>query len=145
MLPPLGAAAAIIAIAAAILATTTHPKAKANATGLTYSLSGRVPPYYLWISPGNPGNTPSDVTVRLTTTGAILGTIKPAASNGTIVAVTGAADDRTFVLDEQPFQDPTTGGSRPMSRASSTSCALRPMAGEPWLPSCRSPSRARER
>ena len=69
-----------------------------------YSLGRSVPPYYVWITPGNPGDTPSEAMVRMTATGAVLGAVKAAAPGGTIVAVTGAADDRTFVLDEQPFQ-----------------------------------------
>ena len=41
--------------------------------------------------------------VRATATGATLATIKLSVAHGTIVAVTAAADDRTFVLDETPY------------------------------------------
>jgi len=97
-------AAVIVAIVTAVLATVDNPKPRADMTEPAYSLGRSVPPYYVWITPGNPGNTPSEAMVRMTATGVLLGTVKAAAPGGTIVAVTGAADDRTFVLDEQPFQ-----------------------------------------
>jgi len=75
--------------------------ASGKPAGLTYALGGRVPPYYVWLT--EPGSAPSVATVRMTATGAALGTIKAAVSGGTIASVTAAADDRTFVLDEQPF------------------------------------------
>jgi hypothetical protein len=108
---PVAAAAVVIAATvASILATTGNPHSKAGATGAPPpSLSGRVPPYYVWITPGSPGNTPSEAVVRQTVTGAVLGTIKAAAAGGTVVAVTGAADDRTFVLDEQKWASPSGG------------------------------------
>jgi serine/threonine protein kinase len=109
-LVPVAAAAVIVAIVVAILATVGNPKHGTGATGAPApSLAGRVPPYYVWITPGSPGNTPSEAVVRQTVTGAVLGTIKAAAGNGTVVAVTGAADDRTFVLDEQVWAPPTGG------------------------------------
>ena len=82
---------------------TVRPTTSASniSAGLTYALGGRVPPYYVWLN--DPGNAPSEATVRMTATGAVLATIKAAAADGTIASVTGAADDRTFVLDEQPF------------------------------------------
>lgn len=98
--------AVIVAIVASILATADHPKPRADAPP---SLSGRVPPYYVWITPGSPGNTPSEAVVRQTVTGAVLATIKATAADGTVVAVTGADNDRTFVLDEQKWAPPTGG------------------------------------
>jgi serine/threonine protein kinase len=103
-LVPVAAAAVIVAIVAAVLAIVGSPKPKAHVTESAYSLGRSVPPYYVWITPGNPGDIPSEAMVRMTATGAVLGTVKAAAPGGTIVAVTGADDDRTFVLDEQPFQ-----------------------------------------
>ena len=96
--------AIIAVIVAAVLATVGNPKPRAHVAEPAYSLGRSVPPYYVWITPGNPGDTPSEAIVRMTATGVVLGTVKAAAPGGTIVAVTGADDDRTFVLDEQPFQ-----------------------------------------
>jgi hypothetical protein len=107
------AAAAIAAIVVAVVAAVDSPKsrpgastdhtprasASARPTRLAYALGGRVPPYYVWTTFTSNPNL-NYVRVRLTATGAVLGTVK-AADNGTIVGVTGAADDRTFVLDEQ--------------------------------------------
>ena len=120
LLPPLGAAAAIIAIAAAILATTTHPNhgsgtsAGHKAAKLVYAEGGRVPPYYLWISTqGNSNFTGAQyAAVRLTATGALLGSVTASAPGGTVAAVTGAADDRTFVLDEQTWANPSSNGNQ---------------------------------
>ncbi len=72
-----------------------------------YVASGQIPRYYVAItSPGNPNNglayAPYAV-VRATATGATLATIKPSVPRGTITAVTAAAGDRTFVLDETPY------------------------------------------
>jgi len=43
--------------------------------------------------------------VRLTATGATLGTVSASVPGSTIVSVAGGSDDRTFVLDEQPWVD----------------------------------------
>jgi hypothetical protein len=73
----------------------------------TYVRSGQVPPYYVAItSHGNPNVNPSYAVVRATVSGKTLATVKPSATDGTIVAVTAAGDDRTFVLDEQPWVKP---------------------------------------
>jgi serine/threonine protein kinase len=105
---PLAAAAVVIAVAATILAAIAHPSpgsgasATRDATKLVYAEGGRVPPYYVWISSRNsPSYSPDYAAVRLTATGAVLGTVTP--PGATVVAVTGAADDRTFVLDEQTW------------------------------------------
>jgi hypothetical protein len=83
---------------------TPRPSTPSRAPAPTYTLDGRVPPYYAWISSnGNPNYHPSYVAVRLTATGATLGTVDASAPDGTIVAVAGGSDDRTFVLDEQPW------------------------------------------
>ncbi|MGH3225089.1 MAG: protein kinase domain-containing protein, partial [Streptosporangiaceae bacterium] len=107
------AAAALVAVAVTVLLTIGWPgHGSGPGTGksakLVYAEDGRVPPYYVWITPrGNPNSNPSDAEVRLTATGAALGTIRAAAPGGTVVAATGAADDRTFVLDEQPWGKPS--------------------------------------
>jgi hypothetical protein len=53
-----------------------------------------VPPYYVTV-------TSSGAVVHLTVSGATVATIRPSRPGGTVVAVTAAGDDRTFVLAEQ--------------------------------------------
>jgi hypothetical protein len=53
-----------------------------------------VPPYFVTLSP-------SGADVHLTVSGAAVATIRPSLPGGTVVAVTAAGDDRTFVLAEQ--------------------------------------------
>jgi hypothetical protein len=118
-LAPVAAAAAVVAVAVTMVLvgqTVNHspgglgavPSARPGPvkTGppiSSYVASGRVPPYYVSIeSRGNPNFNPSYAVVRATATGAALGTVMPA-GDGTVVAVTAAADDRTFVLDTQPL------------------------------------------
>jgi hypothetical protein len=115
-LAPVAAALAVVAIAIAVV-TIGHAKSGSSASAVsgpaepgpvkpgppisTYVNSGQVPPYYVAItSHGNPNFNPSYAVVQETISGKTLATIT-AAAGGTIVAVTAAADDRTFVLDEQ--------------------------------------------
>jgi hypothetical protein len=118
-LAPLAAALAVVAVAVAMVfvGRTAREPASGPGSGMTspgpmtaglaassYVASGQVPRYYVSIeSRGNPNFNPSYAVVRATVTGAALATIQPPAAHGTVVAVTAAADDRTFVLDEQPF------------------------------------------
>jgi hypothetical protein len=68
-----------------------------------------VPKYYLSVeSIGNPNLNPSYAVVRDTATGQSPGAWTPA-DGQTVVAVTAAADDQTFVADVQPF---AKGGGR---------------------------------
>jgi hypothetical protein len=68
----------------------------------SYVSSGQIPPYYVAVtSNGDPNSHPSYAVVRDTVTGQTLSTISAPGAGGTVVAVTAAADDRTFVLDEQ--------------------------------------------
>jgi hypothetical protein len=53
-----------------------------------------VPPYFVTL-------TPSGASVNLTVSGAAVATIRTSLPGGTVVAVTAAGDDRTFVLAEQ--------------------------------------------
>ena len=53
-----------------------------------------MPSYYVAL-------TPSGAVVCLTVSGAAVATIRPSLPGGTVVAVTAAGDDRTFVLAEQ--------------------------------------------
>jgi hypothetical protein len=69
----------------------------------SYVAAGRVPRYYVSIeSHGNPNFNPSYAVVRATATGAALEVVAPPTGQ-TVVAATAAADDRTFMLDTQPF------------------------------------------
>jgi hypothetical protein len=69
-----------------------------------YVSSGQIPPYYVVIDAhGGSATRPADATVRATVSGLTLATIKPSDAGHTIVAVTAAADDRTFVLAEQAW------------------------------------------
>jgi hypothetical protein len=124
-LAPLAAAMAVIALAIAMvnlgkpvryaaapsspapsasgLATASPGPVAAGPSVASYVASGQVPAYYVSIEAhGHPGTHPSYAAVRSTVTGAVLGTIA-AAGGGTVVAATAAADDKTFVLDEQPW------------------------------------------
>jgi len=124
-LAPLAAAMAVVALAIAMvnlsktvrsaappsspapsapgLATASPGPVTAGPSIASYVASGLVPAYYVSLeSHGRPGTNPSYAVVRSTVTGAALGTIA-AAGGKTIVAATAAADDKTFVLDEQPF------------------------------------------
>ena len=124
-LAPLAAALAVVALAIAMVnlsktvRSATPPSSPApSASGLataspgpvmtgpsiaSYVASGLVPAYYVSLeSHGHPGTHPSYAVVRSTVTGAALGTIA-APGGGTIVAATAAANDKTFVLDEQPW------------------------------------------
>jgi hypothetical protein len=118
-LAPLGAALAVVVVAVAMVlvgravrAPVPAPEAGLGPPGpvtagppvSSYVASGQVPRYYVAIeSRGNPNLNPSYAVVRATVTGAALATIPASVAHGTVVAVTAAADDRTFVLDEQRF------------------------------------------
>jgi serine/threonine-protein kinase len=109
-LVPVAVAAAIIAIVAVVLKVAGFGSTPG---GLAYAEGGQVPPYYVWVtSKGNPGANPSYAVVRLTATGAVLGTVKASVAHDAVVAVTGAADDRTFVLDEQTWANPEGTGEQ---------------------------------
>jgi len=73
--------------------------------------SGQVPPYYVAITArdNNPTAYPSYAVVEATASGKTLATIQPSVAHGTITAVTAAADDRTFVLDEERWTTPASG------------------------------------
>jgi hypothetical protein len=119
-LAPLAAALAVVAVAVAmvLVGRTAQEPASGPRNGITppgpmtsgppassYVASGQVPRYYVTIeSRGNPNFKPSYAVVRATVTGAPLATIQASAAHGTVIAVTAAADDRTFILDEQPFE-----------------------------------------
>jgi hypothetical protein len=99
-------AAAVIAItiAAAVVAPTWlggHGQGPAQGQDALSS----VPPYYMTLVPGGPGRSAGSVAVvRSTVTGKTLATIRPPAPYITFIDVSGAADDRTFVLTAQSTQ-----------------------------------------
>jgi hypothetical protein len=118
-LAPTAAAVAVVAVAVTMVMVGRTVDARPGVTGpgpssrpgpvkpgppvSSYVASGRVPRYYLSIeSQGSPVSNPSYVVVRATATGTEVETYTPAYGN-TVMAVTAAADDRTFVLDEQPW------------------------------------------
>jgi hypothetical protein len=72
------------------------------ASAVAYADGGRVPPYYVFTWSNL--QDPSGAAVRLTATGATIGTVQPAEADSTIVGVTGAPDDRTFILDERTLK-----------------------------------------
>ena len=74
--------------------TTARPDVPAGSPVSTYVRSGQVPSYFVTL-------TPSGAAVHLTLSGEAVATIRPALAGGTVVAVTAAGDDRTFVLAEQ--------------------------------------------
>src|SRR5262249_7120772 len=69
-----------------------------------------LPAYDVALAPGPLGGQPAQAVVRATATGAVLATVRPPRPYATFSAVTGAADDRTFVLAAQPRQQPTASG-----------------------------------
>ena len=86
----------------------------------SYVASGQVPPYYVAItSHGEPNDHPSYAAVHATVSGKTLATIQPSVAHGTIAAVTAAADDRTFVLDDSAGRRPAS--TRSFRRAPSMS------------------------
>jgi hypothetical protein len=110
-LAPWAAAAAIIALVITLV-NVGHPPTQGGPDSVTgsslvgppgvpagppvssYLRSGQIPRFYVALAP-------PDAVVHLTENGAALGTIRPSLPGGTVVAVTAAADDRTFVLAEQ--------------------------------------------
>jgi hypothetical protein len=129
-LAPTAAAAAVVVIAGMAVAVSqvTRTRAPGIAPAATapgpmlpgpslasYVSSGTIPPYFVAVAfTGKAAQSPAVAVVHDTVSGQALATIKPSIRGGTIVGVSAAGDDRTFVLDEQswvkpkyPF--PTTG------------------------------------
>jgi hypothetical protein len=128
-LAPAAAALAVVVIVVAVVGighsvhhsgvtgtrpATTHPGPSVPGTTAgppvsAYVRSGQIPPYYLAIDvPSASTGIPANAQVRATVSGHTLATIKPSGAGRAIVAVTAAADDRTFVLAEQA-RAPGTG------------------------------------
>ena len=102
---PLAAAASVIAVVAASLAITSGARAPAPDTAATRAAAlASVPPYYVALT-GYTGDLMAHwhAVVRATATGTALATASPPRPYRTFSWVSGAADDRTFVLAAQPW------------------------------------------
>ncbi|MGH3287544.1 MAG: hypothetical protein ACRDPD_23105 [Streptosporangiaceae bacterium] len=107
---PLAAAAAVagVVIASLVLTSGVHTP-QGSGTGPasgTNALRG-VPPYYLALA-DQVEPTPY-AEIRSTATGAVLARVRPPRPYGTFDFVTGAADDRTFVLAAQRWRNIASG------------------------------------
>jgi hypothetical protein len=117
---PVAAAVAVVGIVLAALTVGRSVPDAATSGAMTagpsissYLASGQVPPYYVAItSNGNPRFHPSSAVVRLTATGGLVARIA-VPTDRTVVAVSAAADDRTFVLDEQLWPQVEQNASAP--------------------------------
>ena len=69
-----------------------------------------LPAYDVALAPGPIAGQSTRALVRATATGAVLATVRPPQPYATFTGVTGAADDRAFVLAAQPGQQPTASG-----------------------------------
>ena len=127
-LAPVAAAAAIVVVAVVMVTVGRTAGDRPGATGprpsiavrpgpvktgpsiSSYVASGLVPRYYVSIeSQGVPVSHPTYAVVRATATGTEVQTYTPAYGQ-TVQAVTAAADDRTFMLDIQPWDNPNSPG-----------------------------------
>lgn len=107
---PLAAAVAVLAVVAAALVATSALSAQRKPTAAPIQTS--VPPYYVALdSQRPPSSYPEPVataTVRDTATGAVIARITPPSPYNSFAAVSGATDDRTFVLLAKAPPDPFT-------------------------------------
>jgi hypothetical protein len=137
-LVPAAAAAAVVIIVVAVTAVTSGRAARTPAPAVTpfgavtgpmlpgpslasYVSAGTIPPYFVSVTfTGDAAQSPAVAVVHDTVSGRALATIRPSVRGGTIVGVSAAGDDRTFVLDEQtwkkyPSIDVATGYPGPNS------------------------------
>jgi hypothetical protein len=115
-LTPLAAAAAVAAAVIISLALTSGVPTSTGSAGnpaLAAVLSS-VPPYYVTLS--EPVVTPQRAVIRATATGKVLATVTPPRPYRGFTFVTGAADDRTFVLAAQRWWDITSGTGGPAAQ-----------------------------
>jgi hypothetical protein len=142
-LAPLAAAVAVVAVAIAMVMvgrTVNHGTGGTTAASSagpgpvrtgpavsSYVASGAVPRYYVSIeSIGNPNFNPSYAVVRATATGSAMGTVAAAAADRTVVAVTAAANDKTFILDEQPWVSASSNANQSFEPRSFVRLSLGP-------------------
>jgi hypothetical protein len=107
---PVAAAVAVLAVADALVATTALT---AQRTPPAAPIQINVPPYYVALdSQRPPSSYPEPVataTLRDTATGAVIARITPPSPYNSFAAVSGATDDRTFILLAKAPPDPFTG------------------------------------
>jgi hypothetical protein len=119
-LVPVAAAAAVV-IVIAVTAVTVGPATRTRAPSIapaatapgpmlpgpslaSYVSAGVIPPYFVSVAfTGKAAQSPAVAVVHDTVSGHALATIRPSIRGGTIVGVSAAGDDRTFVLDEQTW------------------------------------------
>ena len=101
-LTPLAAAAVMIMLAITLVTLRNMPNGPVVPAARPTAASDAVPTYYAELvqEPGGENN-PDQIQVRETLTGHLVATVKPP-PGATFAGVTGAADDRTFVVDTQP-------------------------------------------
>lgn len=111
---PLAAAAAVIMLAITLVAVRSNPNGPVVPATKPTPASDSVPAYYAELvqEPGNAEN-PDQIQVRNTLTGKLVAAVNPA-TGATFAGITGAADDRTFVVDTQPgaIQGPNSDPSK---------------------------------
>jgi hypothetical protein len=105
---PLAAAVAVIAVAVTLVAVRDDRGATQAPTAPTANAAvASAPRYYVQLAAWNPAiGDYQDVIVGDSRTGKALATVKPPAQLA-FSGVTGAADDRTFVIDATPVTEPT--------------------------------------
>jgi hypothetical protein len=142
-LAPLAAAVAVVAVAVTMVTVGRNVDHGTGGTGpasvsarpgpvrtgpavSSYVASGAVPRYYVSIeSLGNPNFNPTYAVVRATATGARMDTVA-AAADRSVVAVTAAANDRTFILDEQPWVSSSSNANQTFEPRSFVKLSLGP-------------------
>jgi len=115
------AAAAAVVIVIAVTAVTVGPATRTRAPSIapaatapgpmlpgpslaSYVSAGVIPPYFVSVAfTKTAARSPAVAVVHDTVSGHALATIRPSIRGGTIVGVSAAGDDRTFVLDEQTW------------------------------------------
>jgi hypothetical protein len=100
------------------------------------AVNGAIPPYVVGLAPGTLAAQSTRAVVRATASGAVLATLSPPRGYGSFTWVTGAVDDRTFVLAAYG-RGPVTGSAPARARNATAFFLLRldPAAGTARLSS----------
>jgi hypothetical protein len=107
---PLAAAAAVAGVVIASLVPTSGrgtPAGRGAGPAAGTSALHIIPPYYAALI--GPPDAPGHAVIQASATGAVLATVKPPRPYRSFTFVSGAADDRTFVLAAQRWRDVTPG------------------------------------